>query len=128
MCSCPLVGKGSGLGLRSSFITAPQPAAGSDAPMILRCYGRICTSSQCGIASVPVGSRIAWSCSARPVVMRGSSTAAGPCVVCATLQPNAHASGIKRRLAESAIAKFENVMETDFAKRAAKRGGHTDTK
>jgi hypothetical protein len=77
MCSCPLVGKGSGLGLRSSFITAPQPAAGSDAPMILRCYGRICTSSQCGIASVPVGSRIAWSCSARPVVMRGSSTCGG---------------------------------------------------
>lgn len=32
------------------------------------------------------------------------------------------------RLAESAIAKFENIMETDFAKRAAKRGGHTDTK
>jgi hypothetical protein len=27
------------------------------------------------------------------------------------------------RLAESAIAKFENVLETDFAKRPAKRSG-----
>jgi integrase len=32
------------------------------------------------------------------------------------------------KLAESAIAKFENVIETDFAKRPAKRGGHTDAK
>jgi len=32
------------------------------------------------------------------------------------------------KLAESAIAKFENVIETDFAKRPAKRGGHSDPK
>ncbi|MGA7958107.1 MAG: tyrosine-type recombinase/integrase [Xanthobacteraceae bacterium] len=32
------------------------------------------------------------------------------------------------QLAESAIAKFENVLETDFAKRPAKRSGQTDSK
>jgi integrase len=32
------------------------------------------------------------------------------------------------KLAESAIAKFENVVETDFAKRPAKRGGQPDAK
>jgi integrase len=32
------------------------------------------------------------------------------------------------KLAESAIAKFENVIETDFAKWPAKRGGQTDAK
>jgi integrase len=32
------------------------------------------------------------------------------------------------KLAESAIAKFENVVETDFAKRSAKRGGQTGAK
>ncbi len=32
------------------------------------------------------------------------------------------------QLAESAIAKFENVLETDFAKRPAKRGGQIDIK
>jgi integrase len=32
------------------------------------------------------------------------------------------------KLAESAIAKFENVVETDFAKRHAKRSARTDTK
>jgi hypothetical protein len=32
------------------------------------------------------------------------------------------------KLAESAIAKFENVVETDFAKRHAKRSTRTDTK
>jgi integrase len=32
------------------------------------------------------------------------------------------------KLAESAIAKFENVIETDFAKRPAKRSGQTDSK
>lgn len=30
------------------------------------------------------------------------------------------------KLAESAIAKFENVVETNFAKRPAKRSGQTD--
>ena len=32
------------------------------------------------------------------------------------------------QLAESAIAKFENVLETDFAKRSAKRSGQSDVK
>jgi integrase len=32
------------------------------------------------------------------------------------------------KLAESAIAKFENVIETDFAKWPTKRGGQTDAK
>ena len=32
------------------------------------------------------------------------------------------------KLAESAIAKFENVVETNFAKRPAKRSGQTDAK
>jgi hypothetical protein len=32
------------------------------------------------------------------------------------------------KLAESAIAKFENVLETDFAKRPAKREGALDAK
>lgn len=31
-------------------------------------------------------------------------------------------------MADSAIAKLENVLETDFAKRPAKRGGQTDAK